>query len=65
MFQNDLWPNLPYLIFGALALIAGLFAVLLPETKDRALPDSLHRKLNYYHKVFLVKYTIILFDIVP
>lgn len=34
-----LW--LPTLVFGAVPLVAGLIVLLLPETKGRALPDSL------------------------
>ncbi|KAF4523321.1 hypothetical protein B566_EDAN011800 [Ephemera danica] len=33
-------PLLPMVLFGALALVASVLALLYPETKDRSLPDS-------------------------
>ena len=41
-----MWPNLPYVILGAIALIAGLTSLFLPETKDHPLPDTLNRKFT-------------------
>lgn len=35
-------PTLPMLIFGVLSLVAGLFVMLLPETRDKPLPETLH-----------------------
>ena len=36
---------MPYIIFGGVALIAGLVTIKLPETKGKTIPDSLMRKL--------------------
>lgn len=37
---------LPYLTFGGMALIAAVLILLLPETRNRKLPDSLHEAEN-------------------
>ncbi|XP_067947492.1 organic cation transporter protein-like [Watersipora subatra] len=43
VYSNNWWPNLPYVIFGGLSLIAGLCAVTLPETRGKTLPDDMHQ----------------------
>ena len=45
LLQHDLWPNLPYVLFGGIALLAGLAGEKLPETKGKTLPDSIDRKI--------------------
>ena len=37
----DYWEPLPYFVFGLLEIIAGAFAILLPETLGQKLPDTL------------------------
>ena len=34
---------LPVILFGATSIIAGLLALLLPETKGKALPDTIEQ----------------------
>ncbi|KAF6037798.1 hypothetical protein EB796_003898 [Bugula neritina] len=43
ILSDDVWKSLPYVIFGVIALAAGLVATLLPETMNKELPDSLHQ----------------------
>jgi len=40
-FQGDHWRPLPLLIYGALALCGGLLSLLLPETLNKKLPDTI------------------------
>jgi OCT family organic cation transporter-like MFS transporter 4/5 len=39
--QGDQWRPLPLLIYGALALCGGLLSLLLPETLNKKLPDTI------------------------
>ena len=43
-FQNDYVPDLPYILFAALSLAAGIIGIKVPETKGRDIPDSLYRE---------------------
>ena len=40
------WAPLPLLIFGALSLVAGGLALILPETAGRPLPQSIEEALS-------------------
>ena len=39
-FQSDVNPNLPLLIFGAMALIGGALVFVLPETRDQPMRQT-------------------------
>ncbi|XP_035680041.1 organic cation transporter protein-like isoform X1 [Branchiostoma floridae] len=45
--SDTAWGPLPYLIFGALSVVAGLAAMLLPETLGVRLPDTLEEGENF------------------
>ncbi|OTF77863.1 hypothetical protein BLA29_011930 [Euroglyphus maynei] len=38
---NLIGDSIPFLVIGILTLIAGLLSIVMPETKDKNLPDSL------------------------
>lgn len=46
------WKPLPLLIFGVLALVAGGLALLLPETLNRKLPETIADGENYCNQPF-------------
>ena len=37
----DIHPAIPTIIFAAMSLLSGALTIMLPETKDRKMPDSL------------------------
>ena len=41
LLLNRYWPPLPSIIFGSLALVAGVLAILFPETRGKKMPDTL------------------------
>ena len=38
--QEEIWPPLPSLLFGVVAVISGSLVFLLPETKGTTMPDT-------------------------
>ena len=38
---GEYWQPLPLIVFGSLAVIAGLLVLLLPETKGQSLPETI------------------------
>ena len=43
---DDVYQGLPFLVFGATALLAGLSATLLPETANKRLPKNIEEAEN-------------------
>lgn len=39
--QAEIWKPLPLLIFGSFALFGGIITLVLPETHNKTLPDSI------------------------
>ena len=44
--QDHLSLGLPLIVMGLVPLISGLMSLLLPETKGKSLPDTLHELRN-------------------
>ena len=42
LLQNNWSLGLPLIVMGLVPLISGLMSLLLPETKGKSLPDTLH-----------------------
>jgi len=40
-FQSEIWVNMPLVVYGGLALVAGVWSLVLPETLNRQLPDTI------------------------
>ena len=49
-FQARQWPWLPGILFGALSIGVGLLALLLPETLNRPLPQTIEDIENWTRK---------------
>ncbi len=39
--QNNINPNLPGILMGSIAMVAGFFVFILPETTGKPLPDTI------------------------
>ncbi|NXL54536.1 S226A protein, partial [Podilymbus podiceps] len=37
--MGEVFPTLPFIIYGAAPVVSGLVAIFLPETRDKALPE--------------------------
>lgn len=48
----DIWPPLPFLLFGVLSLTAGVSCLVLPETHHKKLPESIADGENFEKKKF-------------
>ena len=46
LLLGNYWAPLPLIIFGISSILAGVFALLLPETKGRPLPETLEDSEN-------------------
>lgn len=47
----DIWPPLPLVVFGALSFICGLLSLLLPETLNKKLPETIEEGERFGKKV--------------
>lgn len=41
LFQSDIWPPLPHILYGTCSLVGGLLSLLLPETLNKKLPETI------------------------
>ena len=48
VFQGFAWAPLPFLVYGACSLIAGIVSCFLPETLNRRLPETLEDVENIH-----------------
>lgn len=39
--QSEIWINMPLVVYGSLALLVGVWSLVLPETRNKKLPDSI------------------------
>lgn len=46
-FKDTLWMPLPYLIFGSTTVLGGIVTLMLPETLNTCLPDTLMEGENF------------------
>lgn len=45
--DSDVGKATPLIVFGVTALVAGIIALKLPETKDMSLPETIEDWMNY------------------
>lgn len=39
--QSEIWINMPLVVYGGLALFVGVWSLVLPETLNKKLPDTI------------------------
>ena len=47
LLGDYIWGPLPYLLFGVISIVAGLLALFLPETRNKALPETIEEGENF------------------
>jgi MFS transporter, OCT family, solute carrier family 22 (organic cation transporter), member 4/5 len=52
LIQADYWRPLPLLVIGVLAFSAGLMSLMLPETLNRKLPETIEDGENFGRYIF-------------
>lgn len=48
---TDIWTPLPLVVFGALSFVCGLLSLLLPETLNKKLPETIEEGERFGKKV--------------
>ncbi|KAJ8029170.1 Solute carrier family 22 member 15 [Holothuria leucospilota] len=54
LILDEAWSPLPYSVFGTTAVLGGLLALLLPETRGKPLPEVLERNNSKQAVIFRV-----------
>ncbi|XP_077977695.1 organic cation transporter protein-like [Glandiceps talaboti] len=47
LLSDYVWGPLPYVLFGSLSILAGLLVLFLPETRNKALPETIEEGENF------------------
>jgi hypothetical protein len=48
---GNVFPNLHFILFGLLALTSGLCTIMLPDTKDQPLPETLNDLMSRRYRI--------------
>ncbi|KAM4694690.1 solute carrier family 22 member 2 [Discoglossus pictus] len=59
----DVWKELPLIVFAILAVLSGVLVLLLPETKGRALPETIEEAENMHKQEKISKRKMIYLEV--
>lgn len=49
-FQSEIWIHMPLVVYGILALLIGAWSLVLPETLNKKLPDTIEDLIDASEK---------------